>query len=287
MKNKKLIITIIIILVMIIIALVGTVIWGISNGSNFSFFEEEVVLLDESFKDINEITVNVKSYDVEIKESASDDIRVEINGSEKNKDKIKVEQTENELNIYQEESIVCIGLCFYEEEITIYIPEDKIDAYNHVSSSGSLTSSVSLRKGNIEVTSGDINLKDVTEGSIKSTSGNITLENSNNLEVSSTSGDILVEEAQNIKAQAKSGNINITNITNSSDITTTSGDIKVDKLNIKEDSKLTARSGNINVGLETEVFIEATTKSGDIDIDNSNANPTLTITTTSGDITAK
>ena len=287
MKNKKLIIIMIAILVIIIIALIGTVIWGIRSGSNFSFFEEEVVLLDESFKDINEINVNEKSYDVKIKESTSEEIRVEVTGSRKNKDKIKVEQNENELSINQEGSTICIGFCFYGEEITIYLPKDKMITYNHTSSSGSLSSSASLAKGNILVTSGDIDLKNITEGNIESTSGNITLENSDHLEVSSTSGDITVNEAQNMNAEARSGNIKIDRITSQAHIATTSGDITIEKLNINEDSNLKVRTGNIEVGLEEKVFIDATTKSGDIDIDNTNANPTLTITTTSGDITAK
>ncbi len=287
MKNKKLIITIIIILIIMIIALIGTVIWGIAHGHNFSFFEEEVVLLDESFEDIKKITVDVKSYDVEIKESPNNDIRVEITGSQNNIDKIKVAQKDDILNIYQEESIICLGFCFYGEKITIYLPQDKLITYNHTSSSGSLSSSLSLANGNIEVTSGDIYLQNITAGSIKSTSGNITMENSDNLKISSTSGDITLNEITNLKAQATSGNIKIDRITNQADITTTSGDITIAKLNIQEDSYLKARSGNITVGLEAKIFIEAETKSGNIDIDNTNASPILTITTTSGDIEAK
>ena len=71
------------------------------------------------------------------------------------------------------------------------------------------------------------------------------------------------------------------------DITTTSGDINISSLSIKEDSKAEAKSGNIDIKLDKDVFIDATTRSGNIDIDNTNTNPTLTIKTTSGDITAK
>ena len=81
--------------------------------------------------------------------------------------------------------------------------------------------------------------------------------------------------------------VEIDEITNKINGSTTSGDIEINKLAIKEDSTLEARSGNIDINLGNKVFIDAKTNNGDIDINNSNATPTLTLTTTSGDITAK
>ena len=286
MKNKKIMISIII-LIIIIIALIAVIVFGVVRGGNFSFLEKTTTLYNEEFNDITSISVNVKSYDVKIKETKEDSIEVEITGSSKNKDKIKVEQTENNLEINQEESIICIGLCLYDEVITIYVPADYNIEYDHTSSSGSLEAEDVLTSGNIKTTSGDITLKGLENGEVNSTSGNIKIDNAQELNVNSTSGDIIVGKVNNITLSATSGNVEIDEITNKINGSTTSGDIEINKLAIKEDSALEARSGNIDINLGNKVFIDAKTNSGDIDINNSNTNPILTITTTSGDITAK
>ncbi len=285
-KNKKVIISIIVLLV-IIAGLAGFMIYGIAKGEKFVFSGKTEVLYESIFNDVNKIDVNITNYDVEIKEHDKNEIAIEITGNEKNKDKIKVEANGNDLTIKQDGSIICIGLCLYEETITIYVPENYELEYNHESSSGSIVSDILIQKGNIKTTSGDIKLTTLLNGSIASTSGNIELNEGSSLEVSSTSGDIDIEKVNDLTGSATSGNLTINNLTNKINFSLTSGDIKINKFSINEDSSLTARSGNTKIGLEKEVFIDAKTNNGDIDINNSNATPTLTLTTTSGDITAK
>ena len=86
MKNKKIIISIIV-LGVIALALIGLVIFGIVKGGNFSFLEKTSTIYEQSFENITNIEVDVASYDVKIEESTSDDILVQITGSEKNKGK--------------------------------------------------------------------------------------------------------------------------------------------------------------------------------------------------------
>ena len=228
---------------------------------------------------------DVTSYDVELKESNNDTIKVEISGSKKNQDKFHVEEENGNLTINENGSSVCIGFCL-DGTITIYLPNQDI-AYHHKSSSGNIYSDIDLRSVVINTTSGDITLKNINDGTVSSTSGNINIRNANKLNVSATSGDISLDEPKNLVANTQSGNIKARSITSKMNITTTSGDINISSLSIKEDSKVEAKSGNINIKLDKDVFIDATTRSGNIDIDNTNTNPTLTIKTTSGDITAK
>ena len=284
-KNKKVMIKIFILLVMIM-GLVGLMVYGMIKG-NFIFSSKTEILYESTFSNIDKIDVSVASYDVLLKEYDQEEIKVEITGSQKNKDKIIVEENNHKLTIKQDGSIICFGFCFYKEDITIYVPEDYEIEYNHESSSGSIESDVLIPKGNIKTTSGDIKLDTLLNGSIASTSGNIELNEGSSLEVSSTSGDIDIEKVNDLTGSATSGNLTINNLTNKINFSLTSGDIKINRFSINEDSSLTARSGNIKIGLEKEVFIDAKTNNGDIDINNSNATPTLTLTTTSGDITAK
>ena len=273
------------VLIIVILALIGVIIWGIKSGNGFTFFEKPVIIYDNTFEKIASINVDVTSYDVELKESNNDTIKVEISGSKKNQDKFHVEEENGNLTINENGSSVCIGFCL-DGTITIYLPNQDI-TYHHKSSSGNIYSDIDLRSVVINTTSGDITLKNINDGTISSTSGNINVANANKLNVSATSGDISLDETKNIIANTKSGNIEVRSITSKMDITTTSGDINISSLSIKEDSKAEAKSGNINIKLDKDVFIDATTRSGNIDIDNTNTNPTLIIKTTSGDITAK
>ena len=56
-------------LIIVIIALIGVIIWGITSGNGFTFFEEPVVIYDNAFEGLESINVDAASYDVEIKES--------------------------------------------------------------------------------------------------------------------------------------------------------------------------------------------------------------------------
>ena len=273
------------ILIIVILALIGVIIWGIKSGNGFTFFEKPVIIYDNTFEKIASINVDVTSYDVELKESNNDTIKVEISGSKKNQDKFHVEEENGNLTINENGSSVCIGFCL-DGTITIYLPNQDI-TYHHKSSSGNIYSDIDLRSVVINTTSGDITLKNINDGTVSSTSGNINIRNANKLNVSATSGDISLDEPKNIIANTQSGNIEVRSITSKMDVTTTSGDINISSLSIKEDSKAEARSGNIDIKLDKDVFIDATTRSGNIDIDNTNTNPTLIIKTTSGDITAK
>ena len=273
------------VLIIVILALIGVIIWGIKSGNGFTFFEKPVIIYDNTFEKIASINVDVTSYDVELKESNNDTIKVEISGSKKNQDKFHVEEENGNLTINENGSSVCIGFCL-DGTITIYLPNQDI-TYHHKSSSGNIYSDIDLRSVVINTTSGDITLKNINDGTVSSTSGNINIRNANKLNVSATSGDISLDEPKNIVANTQSGNIKVRSMTSKMDITTTSGDINISSLSIKEDSKAEAKSGNIDIKLDKDVFIDATTRSGNIDIDNTNTNPTLTIKTTSGDITAK
>ena len=273
------------ILIIVILALIGVIIWGIKSGNGFTFFEKPVIIYDNTFEKIASINVDVTSYDVELKESNNDTIKVEISGSKKNQDKFHIEEENGNLTINENGSSVCIGFCL-DGTITIYLPNQDI-AYHHKSSSGNIYSDIDLGSVVINTTSGDITLKNINDGTVSSTSGNINIRNANKLNVSATSGDISLDEPKNIIANTQSGNIKVRSITSKMDITTTSGDINISSLSIKEDSKAEAKSGNIDIKLDKDVFIDATTRSGNIDIDNTNTNPTLIIKTTSGDITAK
>ena len=158
MKKNKLGIKICLgILIIVILALIGVIIWGIKSGNGFTFFEKPVIIYDNTFEKIASINVDVTSYDVELKESNNDTIKVEISGSKKNQDKFHVEEENGNLTINENGSSVCIGFCL-DEAITIYLPNQDI-TYHHKSSSGNIYSDIDLGSVDINTMSGDVTLK--------------------------------------------------------------------------------------------------------------------------------
>lgn len=284
--NSKTIIKIII-LILLLASLITILILGFTGKLNFSWENKTDIIYNETFDNIRSIETDLTSYDIEIKENNTNELKVVVSGSKKYAESIEVKSENNKLLITQKSSKMCVGLCFFDEKITIYLPKENEIELNHQSSSGNIDIETTLISGNIKTTSGDVKINSLNEVIINSTSGNITIEEGNNLEVSSTSGDITIDKVATLKATSKSGNQYIEQIKKEVQLSAKSGDITINKFYITEDSNIKTTSGNVALGLENEIFINTTTKSGNIDINNTNKETILNIKTTSGDITAK
>ena len=72
----------------------------------------------------------------------------------------------------------------------------------------------------------------------------------------------------------------------SNTISSISGNIIVDIINITENSSIKANSGNVVINNKNDIYVETETNSGDEDVKNNNrmAEIVLKITTTSGSI---
>lgn len=219
----------------------------------FYIGSKEELLKEEIYEDINKnIEINTYSTDIKIKESNDDKIHVELYGKNEEdyiitNDKIlKIEQSKKRR--------FCIGFCFLNSSITIYLPEE----YNQ-------------------------NLK------LNTISGDIVLENSiPKTQIKTTSGDVEVNKAKNISVNTVSGNVDI-NYAEVININTTSGDIDIKKLDLIENSHITTVSGDVDIDGINDIYIETKTTSGKIDIKNNNrySNIELNIKTISGDIEIK
>lgn len=92
--------------------------------------------------------------------------------------------------------------------------------------------------------------------------------------------------AKRIEAETASGEININKIEEYCKLTTSSGNIDIDSLNIIENSTINAKSGSVNIKSKNDIYVETDTSSGAADVKNNNrmAELVLKITTTSGSI---
>lgn len=289
MKNKPLIVTNIILLCCIIAGLLTFMILGITNKFDFWNFSSNVNI-SETYQttDFKSVLVDIKSYDIYIKEGISEEVNVEVIGREKAKNDISVNINNNTLEIKQKGSTACIGFCFNDSKIVITLSKNNDYIFNIKTTSGNIESNLDFNNESvITSTSGDISLNNILKGNIKSTSGDITLKGLNEGSLKSTSGDIEVDYIQNVDLGSTSGSIDINRWVGSGYIKTTSGDIEVNSFEITSNTKLESTSGDVDIRLKNDAYIFTETKSGNEKVKTSKGEYELNIKTTSGDITVK
>lgn len=272
MKNKCLIIFLIILLSICCIFLGVILYLGLSgknifNFGGFSNVSEELVY-DKAYEEaFDKININTSAAMIEIKNSLEDLTIVKIYG---NIELLKLDD-EKELNIeYRSEP--CIGLCFNQSiaKIEIYLPTDY--------------------EGNIEIKNkyGDIELDEFLNSNIKVSSsyGDTIIDGANTLEVSSSAGDIDIGTVTKATIDNNLGDIKIKKVLSYLDINADCGDIKIDEAILDSNSTINNNLGDIKIKHTNDIRIEAKTSLGDSKIENNNykSDIVLKITNSCGDI---
>lgn len=245
-------------LIVIIIA-IGLIVFGcftlfkkISNNNLFNFNwimdlkEEKEVSLQE----VNQISLNLISTDIDIEENSDNKIKLEYYSNDDNNPTI--EFIDNTLSIDEKESLEpCIGICNLRRRVVIYIPKEYIKPIDIITASGDINSSITLQNTKISTVSGDINLVEA-----------------NGLDIKTTSGDI-----------------DINNVNDYINIVTTSGDIHFDYFKANKESSIRTTSGDVTIN-KCYNYVDSNTTSGDTYVTNNDLDTTkaLKIKTTSGDI---
>lgn len=271
--------------------------------------------------ELDKIHVDVSSSNVFVEKANVDKIKITAYGEKG--EKINETINNNELSITKSKTKVFIFAMLYwcDEKVIIQVPNNCDEEFNIHTSSGdiavpnlennviNLESSSgkiecgNINKGNFKSSSGDITVGSGNEITLQTSSGSIKTGNFNKLSAEASSGDvevenigegtiktssgkILVSEARRFQAQASSGNIDINKISEFCNLTTSSGSIDIETLNIIENSSISAKSGDIDVNGKNDIYVETETKSGDVDIKNNNrmSEIVLKIKTTSGSI---
>lgn len=274
MKNKNMTILLIFFLGVMAIAIILMLVFLLlGKGTTlFNISSDSTLLLNEYYnQEVRTIHIESISSDVTLKETEETQIHVEVYGKENEYVESKIEN--ETLNISKKGKIFCFGFCFFKEEIIVYVPKDV------------------LLNIEVKTTSGDIEMSSIkgNEVNLKSTSGDLKLGEVNTADLYSTSGEIILEKGNTIQVKTTSGDISLNRIETKLNAESVSGDIKINSLEIENDSKIKTTSGDVLINEINNAYIETNTVSGDIAIENNNryATNTLTIKTTSGDIRVK
>lgn len=260
MKNKNIIIILIILLAIIVIGLIEFLVLVLSGKVNmFGGFKslgrrDTNIIWDESYKkeDIQNIDISSSAGDITIERSTDDTIRVVVYGQDSSD--AKVDLAENKLKIDNLEYTKNWSFFnSYVKDIIVYIPSDY---------------------------SNEINIKN-NYGDCKV----IDLENST-IDIDADCGDITLGKIKNVTIKSAYGDVNINNVLDKVEIESDCGDIKIDNLQLKENSSIKSDYGDVKIKQINDVYIDASVDLGDVKIKNNNrlSEITLKIESDCGDV---
>lgn len=295
MKNKTLtIITIVVfsILTILLSIFLGYVLANKNTLNKFSIghkFSDEKII-DKTYEELfDKIEINSSASEIEIKENTKDEIKVVVYG---NKDKIKIEDINNELKIISEHK-PCKFFCINAKiaKIEVYLPNSYDKNITITNKFGDIIiDEFDLMDANITSDAGDIKIESLKNVKIKSHLGDVIITNKVELaDIESDCGDIKVNEAQNMFAKNHLGDIKVTKINNKLDLEDNCGDIKIQELYINEDSSIKNNLGDVKINNTNQIYIDATTSLGEVKVNNNyrKSDITLKIKNDCGDINVR
>lgn len=245
MKYRGTIITMIVMLSIIIVLLIGILYVGITNTGSinlgsfgFGTYKAEEIIFDKTYDMglIKNIEVLSSAGDVKFEESNNSNIRVVVYGKEDGG--LKVNQEGEKLSIdYKRHNVNLISFGGYSSEVIVYLPKDYDKEIN-----------INADYGNVEVTS-------LEKASIK---------------VQEACGNVELGKIKNVDIENNFGNVKIEEVLNKLNIKTDCGDVKIDKIDIKENSSISCDMGDVKIKEANDIYIEAKVNLGDCKIDNNN-----------------
>lgn len=275
MKNRGLIVFLIIILSLFALLILGGMIYLILGDKNFTFNNLRIssvsdkLVYEKNYEEIfDEININSDAGDIYIKSANIDEVKVKIYGDVKQLDV----SDEDDLSIKYVAN-KCIGFCFnvLKSKIEITLPKE----YNG--------------KINIENKFGDTEIGELINADldIKHNYGDISVEEIKDAKISNDCGDIEVGKVLNLDVENNYGDIEIKNVLASIEADASCGDIEIKKLNIEKNSSINSSLGDIDIGTTNDIRIDAHTSLGDTEVRNNNhkSDIVLSIDNSCGDIT--
>lgn len=305
--NKGLTITLITLLSILLVGVIGGMIFLMNTNFDFSNFNIGISSQSKKLVEEKEIT-NIKDFNIEsevadiyIENSESSTIKVELYSDDAKE--YEITELNDQIKVVLKEKS-SFKLFKKTPVIKIYAPK----TYNKLFTINERTGDIKISEFenadlDINLTTGDTEVKSINDVNIKFTTGDIEIRNANNVKLDGTTGDIEVGKVKsltskittgdvnvdivdNIKTNIKTGDIEINTINNSCELTSTTGDIEINNATINKKSKITSGTGDVKIDRTKNCYVEAKTKIGDTKVNNNDrkSDIILTITSRVGDI---
>lgn len=290
-KNKKLrrllkrmSIAGIVILVLIVMLVIVANLLKTSYRSIYKVGEEKV--LEQSYNTtFNEININTKMTDIDIKHSTDNTIKVITYGE---KDYIKLNEKNNKLFIdIDNKSLISLNFYSCISKIELYIPSN----YNKVICINNEFGNIDIDEFNnlildVKQKIGNLSINNLDFVKVESKNTNIELAKANIARLSNKNGRISVEEVNDLVIDNINGNVTIENLNEYLKLDVDSGNIKIDSIKLIKDSNINLRYGSVIINKIEDIYVDAKIDRGKKEVKNNNkkANIKLEVYNKSGDI---
>jgi len=291
MKNKPLIITLIVILSLAVISLITFLIIALSS-KKFNLFHlryrtnTKLVVNEEYDTIFDGINIDTMASEIEIKSHDDEKIVLKIYGE---KDKIEYSTDNDELKIKIDEE-ECKFICFNRKisKIELYLPSTYENDIKIDNNYGDVILE-SFKNANVQIkmAAGEIKADNLKKANIDNDLGDIELYgNYDDLKITASAGDIEINEVKQVDIDNHYGSTKIKKVTEYLKISGDCGDVKLDEINLTEDSDINLDMGDIKIGKTNEIYIDAKTSLGSVKINNNyrKSEIQLTIENDCGDI---
>lgn len=291
MKNKGLILTLIILLSVVAIAILVFLVLLLTGNTrlgyiNFTHRVSEELVLEETYDStFNTILINAFVADIDVKTSSDEQIKVFVYGD---KERTNVDTSNGKLTITTKGK-KCFGICFNQkiDKVEVYIPstfDKELEVNNDY---GNVVIDAFLNS-NMTVTEkcGDVSIQGGNEVKVNNSFGDIRIKEANKVHVKESAGDVTVGKVNDAVIHNNYGDIEVSEVTNYMDIKQDCGDVNIDRAVLNKDSKIVNHLGDIEIGFTNEIYIDAKTSLGDVKVrqNNHNADIILKIENSCGDI---
>lgn len=273
MRNKKVILTLIILLIILAICLISFMILLLSGKISISSFNinykvSDELIFDEVYTDnFSNIVIESNASDIEIKESDDDNIRVSVYGKNEN---LVVNDDDNDLSInYKGKK--CSFICFNMTigKVVIYLPRGYENNIKIINKYGNIkVSKFPFADIVVDEDYGDIEIESMNNTNIKNKYGDIKIGMVNNATIKESAGDIDIGTVNTGNIENNYGDIKISKVTEYINIDEDCGDVKIDTLDIHKNSFIKNSYGDIKINETSEIYIDAKTSLGDVKINN-------------------
>lgn len=292
MKNRTLIIVMIVILSIFAITLTTFMVALLTNKTQFINFRfgyknlSDKLIIDESYDiDFDKVSIEADASEIEVNISNDDKFKVLIYTDEAD---AKVQTINNELSIIATEK-PCVGFCFHRKlsKIEVYIPKNYENLIKIENKYGDINvNKFSNADIQIEENCGDVEVLSGENVTINNDYGNITLDYAKVAQIEESAGDVKIGEVDEAIVNNNLGDIHIKQVNHYLDANNDCGDIKIDNVVLSKDSKIKNNLGDIKIKISSDIYIDADTDLGKVKLNNQNkdANITLTIKNDCGDI---
>ena len=204
------------------------------------------IIFNKTFtlENIESIDIMQTAGDILFKENSSDNLEVVIYGD--NANEVEASMNNNKLSIdhRQKHRFILFGLGNIKNDIIVYIP--------------------SSYKNSIK---------------IRNDFGNFEMDNfeTASIDVDCNAGNVEVGKVKNANIQCDLGKVEISEVLNKCNVEVDSGNVKIDKLSIQENSFIRADLGNVTIGEVNDIYVDAKVDLGNSTVNGSNRSSNITL----------